>query len=306
MWLTDPANPLTSRVAVNRFWYQYFGVGIVKTLEDWGAQGESPSHPLLLDWLAARFMQSGWDVKAMQKLIVTSATYRQSSQASPDLLQRDPENRLLARGPRVRLPAEMIRDQALVAAGLLKEKVGGPSVKPYQPVGLWTEISMQGADYDQGHGDDLYRRSLYTYWKRTIAPPTMTNFDASLREDCVVRANRTDTPLQALNLMDAEQFLEAARFMGQRMLDEGGATSDARLRYGFRLALARYPTAAELDVLRNDLQYHLSYFSDSSKTESYLHQGESPADPKLNRRDLAAYASTASLILNLDETITKE
>jgi hypothetical protein len=305
-WVVDPANPLFSRVTVNRFWQMYFGTGIVKSVEDFGSQGDFPSHPELLDWLATEFMNDGWDVKAMQKLIVTSATYRQSSEASPEVRERDPDNRLLARGPRVRLPAEMIRDQALAAAGLLVEKIGGPSVMPYQPPGLWKEIGMQDTDYDQGHGADLYRRSLYTYVKRTAAPPTMVNFDASLREDCVVRANRTDTPLQALNLMDAEQFLEASRFIGQRMLREGGTTPDARLRYGFRLALARYPTTAELAVLHDNLQYHLDYFSDAGKAQKYLKQGDSPADPKLKPRDLAAYASAASLILNLDETITKE
>jgi hypothetical protein len=305
-WVVDPSGPLLSRVIVNRFWQMYFGSGIVKTVEDFGSQGEWPSNPELLDWLATEFIRSGWDVKSMQKLIVISATYRQSSQASPDAMQRDPNNRLLARGPRVRLPAEMVRDQALAASGLLVEKVGGPSVKPYQPAGLWKEIGMQNTDYDQGHGADLYRRSLYTYSKRTAAPPVMINFDASMREDCVVRTSVTDTPLQALNLMDDEQFLEAARFIGQRMLKEGGESPDSRLRYGFRLAVARYPTETELAVLRNDLQFHLDYFSDPVKAEKYIHQGESPNDPRLKVRDLAAYGATASLILNLDETITKQ
>lgn len=305
-WVVDPENPLLSRVTVNRCWQMYFGTGIVKTVEDFGSQGDYPSHPELLDWLATEFIRTSWDVKATQKLIVTSATYRQSSEASPEQRERDPDNRMLARGPRVRLPAEIIRDQALAAAGLLVEKIGGPSVMPYQPPGLWKEIGMQDTDYDQGHGADLYRRSLYTYVKRTAAPPTMVNFDASLREDCVVRANRTDTPLQALDLMNGEQFLEASRSIGQRMLKEGGATPDARLRYGFRLALARYPTTAELAVLHDNLQYHLDYFSNAAKAKEYLHQGESPADPKLMPRDLAAYASAASLILNLDETITKQ
>jgi hypothetical protein len=305
-WVVDPANPLLSRVTVNRFWQMYFGTGIVKTVEDFGSQGEYPSHPELLDWLATEFVRDGWNVKAMQKLIVMSATYRQSSEATPDSLQRDPENRLLARGPRVRLPAEMIRDQALAAAGLLVEKIGGPPVMPYQPAGLWKEIGMQDMDYEQGHGADLYRRSIYTYWKRTSAPPYMINFDAPLREDCVVRANRTDTPLQALDLMNDEQFLEASRFIGQRMVEEGGNTPDARLRYGFRLAEARYPTNAELAVLDKDLQYHLDYFSDPAKAQQYLKEGEAPADRKLSPRELAAYASAASLILNLDETITKE
>jgi hypothetical protein len=186
------------------------------------------------------------------------------------------------------------------------EKIGGPSVMPYQPAGLWKEIGMQDTDYTQGHGADLYRRSIYTYWKRTAAPPTMINFDASMREDCVVRATRTDTPLQALDLMNAEQFLEAARVLGQRMIKEGGDTPDARLKYGFRLALARYPTDAELGVLRDSLAYHLDYFSDAAKAEQYLQQGESPLDKSLKARDVAAYGSAASLILNLDETITKE
>lgn len=305
-WVVSPQNPLTARVIVNRFWQMYFGTGIVKTVEDFGSQGEWPSHPELIDYLATEFMRTGWDIKAMQKLIVMSATYRQASEATPELMQRDPENRLLAHGPRVRLPAEAIRDQALAIAGLLVEKIGGPSVKPYQPAGLWKEISMQGVDYDQGHGADLYRRSLYTYWKRTVAPPTMVNFDAATREDCVVRENHTDTPLQALNLMDGEQFLEAARFFGQRMIKEGGSDADSRLRYGFRLALARYPSATELTVLRNNLQFHTTYFADPKKAREYLAQGETLSDPSLNPTELAAYTSVASLIFNLDETITKE
>ncbi|MGH9665702.1 MAG: DUF1553 domain-containing protein, partial [Bryobacteraceae bacterium] len=286
-WVASPENPLTARVIVNRFWQMYFGTGIVKTVEDFGTQGEWPSNPDLLDYLATEFMRTGWNMKAMQKLIVTSAAYRQSSKTDPEMLQRDPENRLLARGPRVRLPAEAIRDQAMAIAGLLVEKTGGPSVKPYQPAGLWKEVTMQGLDYDQGHGADLYRRSLYTYWKRTVAPPMMVNFDSATREDCVVREGRTDTPLQALNLMNGEQFLEVARFVGQRMMKEGGANSDSRLRYGFRLALDRYPTAAELDVLRSNLQFHLQYFANPQKAREYLAHGESLTDPSLNPTELA-------------------
>ena len=222
-WVTDPANPLLARVTVNRLWQMYFGIGIVKTTEDFGVQGEWPSHPELLDWLATEFVRTGWDMKAMQKLIVTSSAYRQSSKAAPELLQRDPENRLLGRGPRFRLPAEAIRDQALYIAGLLTEKIGGPSVKPYQPEGLWKDLSMQDMDYVRSKGPDLYRRSLYTFWKRTIAPPMMMNFDAAGREACVVRENRTNTPLQALNLMNDVTFVEAARFLGQRMMQEAGA-----------------------------------------------------------------------------------
>ena len=305
-WLIAPANPLLARVTVNRFWQMYFGVGIVKTVEDLGSQGEWPSHPELLDWLATEFVRSGWDVKALQKLIVTSSTYRQSSEATPEMLQRDPENRLLARGPRYRLPAEMIRDQALSVAGLLAEKVGGPSVKPYQPEGLWKEISMQDMDYVQGHGEDLYRRSLYTFWKRTIAPPEMINFDSANREACVVRETRTNTPLQALNLMNDVTYVEAARFVGQRMMKEGGATTEDRLRFGFRLVTGHWPAQEQRDVLLASFRFHLDYFSDSARVDAYLKQGESPPDPKLDRRELAAYASVGSLLLNLDESMTKE
>jgi hypothetical protein len=305
-WLIAPANPLLARVTVNRFWQMYFGVGIVKTVEDLGSQGEWPSHPELLDWLATEFVRSGWDVKALQKLIVMSATYRQLSGATPDMLQRDPENRLLARGPRYRLPAEMIRDQALSVAGLLAEKVGGPSVKPYQPEGLWKEISMQDMDYVQGHGEDLYRRSLYTFWKRTIAPPEMINFDSANREACVVRETRTNTPLQALNLMNDVTYVEAARFIGQRMMKEGGASTEDRLRFGFRLVTGHWPSEEQRDVLLASFRFHLDYFSDSARVDAYLKQGESPPDPKLDRRDLAAYASVGSLLLNLDESMTKE
>ncbi len=305
-WVIDPGNPLLARVTVNRFWQMYFGTGIVKTVEDFGSQGEWPSNPDLLDWLATEFVRTGWDVKALQKTIVMSATYRQSSEASPDMLQRDPENRLLARGPRYRLPAEMIRDQALHAAGLLVEKVGGPSVKPYQPEGLWKEISMQDMDYVQSHGEDLYRRSLYTFWKRTIAPPEMINFDSANREACVVRETRTNTPLQALNLMNDVTYVEAARFIGQRMMKEGGAGEEDRVRYGFRLVTGHWPSKAQEDVLLASLRFHLDYFSDAQKAGAYLEQGESKADAQLDRRELAAYASVGSLLLNLDEAMTKE
>jgi hypothetical protein len=306
-WLISPQNPLLARVTVNRFWQMYFGTGIVKTIEDFGSQGEWPSHPELLDWLATEFIRTGWDTKAMQKLIVTSAAYRQSSQETPELVERDPENRLLARGPRFRLPAEMIRDQALYVAGLLTEKLGGPSIKPYQPAGLWKELSMQDMDYVQSKGSDLYRRSLYIFWKRTIAPPMMVNFDAAQRESCVVRETRTNTPLQALDLMNDVTFVEAARFLGQRMIKEGGADAASRLGYGFKLALGRAPSTAEAQILRDNLNYHRDYFAAKpADVEAYLKQGDSPADPALDRRELAAYASVASLILNLDEMVTKQ
>ncbi|MBO0863248.1 MAG: DUF1553 domain-containing protein, partial [Chloracidobacterium sp.] len=225
LWLTQPSHPLTARVAVNRFWQMLFGVGIVKTAEDFGAQGEWPSHPALLDWLAVEFRESGWNVKSLLKTIVMSATYRQSSRASAELIARDPENRLLARGPRLRLPAEVIRDQALFVSGLLVERVGGPSVKTYQPTGLYDGLVSSGLSYHQDHGEKLYRRSLYTFWKRTIAPPLMANFDGAGRETCVVRENRTNTPLQALNLMNDVTFVEAARALAERAMREGGKTA---------------------------------------------------------------------------------
>ena len=306
-WVTDPANPLTARVTMNRFWQMYFGTGIVKTVEDFGVQGEWPSHPELLDWLATEFLRTGWDIKAMQKLIVMSATYRQSSRVTPELLQRDPENRLLARGPRMRLAAEEVRDQALAASGLLVEKIGGPSVKPYQPAGIWKELTMQGLDYVQDHGSDLYRRSLYTFWKRTAAPPSMMNFDAAGRESCVVREIRTNTPLQALDLMNDVTFLEAARFIGQRMLEEGGSDDASRLRYGFKLVLSRAPSAGELEILADSLHFHRDKFAGNPKdADALLHLGESKPDAALNPRELASYASIASLILNMDEAVTKE
>jgi hypothetical protein len=223
------------------------------------------------------------------------------------LLQRDPENRLLARGPRVRLAAEEVRDQALAASGLLVDKIGGPSVRPYQPAGLWTEITMQGLDYVQGHGEDLHRRSLYTFWKRTVAPPEMVNFDAAGRETCVVREVRTNTPLQALNLMNDVTFLEAARFIGRRMLKEGGPDDASRLRYGFRLILARPPSDKEMEIVTGSLRFHRDRFATHPQDgEALLKQGESAADPSLNPRELASYASVASLILNMDEAVTKE
>ena len=306
-WLVDPQNPLMARVTINRLWQMLFGTGLVKTAEDFGVQGEWPSHPELLDWLATEFVRSGWDLKGMLKLIVTSATYRQSSKATPELVQRDPENRLLARGPRFRLPAEILRDQALFEAGLLVEKRGGPSVKPYQPPGVWEDLTMDDVSYNQGKGADLYRRSLYTFWKRTVAPPMMANFDSALRESCVVRETRTNTPLQALNLMNDVTFLEAARFVGHRMMKEGGNELPSRLHYGFRLVAGRAPTAAEVQVLRDNFHYHLHYFEENAgKISTFLSQGESRPDATLNPGELAAYAAVASMLLNLDETVTKQ
>ena len=302
-WLVDPTNPLTARVIVNRFWQMYFGVGLVKTVEDFGSQGEWPANLELLDWLATEFMRTGWDVKAMQKLIVSSAAYRQSSKVTPGLFERDPENRLLARGPRFRLPAEMIRDQALAVSGLLVEKIGGPSVKPYQPAGLWKELG--GGDYQQDTGEGLYRRSLYTFWKRAVPPPSMINFDAAGREACTVRETRTDTPLQALDLMNDPAYVEAARALAGRMIREGGATAESRISFAFRLATARRPRAAELAILLESFHRSLDRFRTDPPAAIKL-ASEAESDAKLDVSDRAAYTSVASLILNLDETVTKE
>ncbi|MSV30299.1 MAG: DUF1553 domain-containing protein, partial [Bryobacterales bacterium] len=251
------------------------------------------------------FMESGWDVKRMQKAIVTSATYRQSSKAPPALMQRDPENRLLARGARFRLPAEMIRDQALAAAGLLVEKVGGPSVKPYQPAGLWQELAG-GKGYTADHGEGLYRRSLYTYWKRTVAPPSMVTFDAPARETCAVRGTRTNTPLQALNLMNDVAYLEASRKLAERMLEQRG-TAGERIAYAFRLVAARTPNPSEARVLSSALaKFEAFYKGDLKASAQLLSQGESPRNPAFEVHELAAYTGVASLLLNLDETITRE
>ena len=308
-WLFEPANPLTARVAVNRYWQTYFGLGLVKTAEDFGSQGELPSHPELLDWLAVEFEASGWDVKAMQRLIVTSATYRQSSQVSPELRQRDPENRLLARGPRFRLQAEMIRDQALALSNLLSLKMGGPAVKPYQPDGLWEQLSaFQGRKlFERSKGEDLWRRSVYTYWKRTVPPPSMTVFDAPTREFCIVHRTLSSTPLQALALLNDEMYVETSRKFAERIIREGGATPRERLRWALRLATSRTPEKREIDILDAGLERRLTkYRANPAAANQLLSAGESPRDKQLDAAELAAYTTAASVILNLDEVITKQ
>ena len=305
-WLVEPSNPLMARVTVNRFWQMYFSVGIVRTAEDFGSQGEPPSHPELLDWLATEFIRTGWDVKALQKTIVMSATYRQASRATPELRAKDPDNRLLARGPSARLPADIVRDQALSVAGLLVDKVGGPSVKPYQPEGLWNEIGGGGA-YVQDHGDNLYRRSLYTFWRRTIPPPSMANFDASARESHMVRPVLTNTPLQALDLMNDVTFVEAARVFAQRVMKEGGTSPTERIAYAFRAATARLPKATESAVLEDAFLENLELFkSKPDAALKYVNHGEYPRDNGVDVSELAAYTSVTSLILNLNEVVMKE
>ena len=309
-WLVDPGHPLTARVAVNRFWQMYFGMGIVKTQEDFGVQGDLPSHPELLDWLATELVRSGWDVRAMQRLIVTSSTYRQSSKVLPALLERDPENRLLARGPRMRLPAEMIRDTALSASGLLDDRIGGPSVLPYQPAGLWEEMAFgegySGQQYQQSHGKDLYRRGMYTLWKRTVPPASLATFDAPSREKCTARRSQTNTPLQALALMNDPTYVEAARALAQRTLLEGGKDTKGRIVYAFRLATARQPSGKEVDVLKDLLDGRLKWYRrDRQAALKLLSVGESPRDRRLDIPEHAAWTTVASTILNLDETISK-
>ena len=305
-WFVDRRNPLTARVTVNRFWQSYFGFGIVKTVDDFGSQGEWPVNPPLLDWLAVQFMESRWDVKAMQRLIVTSATYRQQSKATPELLQKDPDNRLLARGPRLRLGPEVIRDQALSVSGLLVEKLGGPSVKPYQPPGLWQELSS-GKGYVQDTGEGLYRRSLYTYWKRTVAPPFMGNFDSPNREVCTVYENRTNTPLQALDLMNDTIFLETSRKLAERMISEGGTTPTQRIDRAYELLLSRDPKPAEQKILLQALnKFQAAYQNNPKAAEEFLSYGDSPRKPGIEVTELAAYTGVASLIFNLDAAINKE
>ncbi len=305
-WLVSPENPLTSRVTVNRFWKMYFGRGLVSTVDDLGTQGEAPTHPELLDWLATEFVRRGWDVKAMQRLIVTSATYRQSSRTTVELRRVDPENLLLARAPRLRLPAEFVRDQALFASGLLVPKIGGPSVKPYQPPGVWDGVAYK-LKYEQGHGEDLYRRSMYSFWKRTIPPPAMTLLDAPSRDLCHPSRSSTNTPLQSLLLMNDTTYVEAARFLGQRMILEGGASPEERLAYGYRLVLVGAPSPEDLKILRAALDRYLrKYGEDKAAAEKLVAVGESPPDKQLDVDELAAYTAIGSVILNLDKTITRE
>lgn len=315
-WLTQPSHPLTARVAVNRFWSMYFGAGLVETAEDFGVQGEPPSHPELLDWLAAEFSsppllrggEGAWNVKALQRLIVTSATYRQSSNASPQLIERDPRNRLLARGPRFRLPAESVRDCALAISGLLRERLGGPSVKPYQPEGLWEEVSVERRyKYVPDKNDGLYRRSMYTFWKRTCPPPGMTAFDAPDRETCLIRRARTNTPLQALVLLNDPTYIESSRRFAERILKEAGPTLAERFNHAFRLALARLPTADEGRILLPLYDSARERFGrDKGAAEKLLAVGESPREAGLDTAEIAAWTTLCSIVLNLDETISKE
>lgn len=312
-WLLSPSNPLTARVVVNREWQALFGKGIVASVEDFGSQGALPSHPELLDWLASELIDSGWDLQRIQRLIVTSGTYMQSSRVSPHALERDPENLLLSRGPRFRLSGAAIRDQAMAASGMLVRRVGGPSVRPYQPPGLWEEVSVQDRSrstdfYIQEHGASLYRRGLYTFWKRSVAPPQLLTFDSAARESCVVRLSRTNTPLQALTLLNDVTMVEASRQMAMRAWHEGGPTHASRVEY--LLSLTGQVADANLQAaLEEAWSRYSNYFAAHPEAATqFLSQGESAPSrtPDCPDPDMAAYAALASIILNMDATITKE
>lgn len=308
-WILHPDNPLTSRVLVNRYWQMFFGIGIVDTPDDFGNQGSLPTHPELLDWLAVEFMDSGWDVKNLLKQIVMSNTYRQSSNITPEMRELDPSNRLLARGPRYRMSAEMIRDQALAVSGLLVHKIGGPSVFPYQPEGLWEETTSGRhlTTYVPGEGDDLYRKSLYTFWKRTVPPPGLTTFDAAMRTHPVVEREQTSTPLQALHTLNDPIYIESSRVLAERMIKEGGEEIDDQIIFAFRKATSRYPNEHELNLLINLYEMELETYSEHTDlAEELLRVGDTPADKALDSVEVAAKTIVASAIFNLDETLTKK
>lgn len=308
-WLVSEENPLTARVIVNRYWQMYFGNGIVDTPGDFGNQGSLPTHPELLDWLAVTFRESGWNLKALHKNIVMSSTYQQSAVMTEEKLAADPSNKYLARGPRFRMSAEMIRDNALAASGLLVEKVGGPSVKPYQPEGLWKEKTSGRylPEYIQDHGDSLYRRSLYTFWKRTSPPPFMTTFDAPGRSHMALQRGKTSTPLQALFTLNDPQFVEASRLLAERMMTEGGENLESQISFAFKAATARTPKEQEIQLLSELYREEFEAFqAEPARADSLLGVGEYPVDNNLDTTQLAAGTIVASTILNLDETITKE
>ncbi len=303
-WLMRPDHPLTARVTVNRYWQQFFGTGLVKTSEDFGVQGERPSHPKLLDWLATEFVGSGWDVKHVHKLIVTSATYQQASRATPELIEKDPYNRLLTRGPRFRMSAQALRDQTLAVSGLLVNKIGGPGVKPYQPPRVWSDYSLGKIKYKQDKGDKLYRRSVYTFWRRSVAPTLF--FDNLARQACAVRPSLTNTPLQALTMLNDVTFIEAARVLAERLLSDRDADPTERLRTAFRLATAREPSERELNALRRRLDGLLEQFgADPEGADELATVGEAPPDESLDAIEVAAYTSLMNAIVNLDEVVTK-
>jgi Protein of unknown function (DUF1553)/Concanavalin A-like lectin/glucanases superfamily len=308
-WTVSPENPLTARVTVNRMWNELFGAGLVETTEDFGIMGQRPSHPELLDWLAVEFRESGWDMKHMYKLMVMSAAYRQSAKSSPDQLARDPKNLLLAHGPRFRMDAEMLRDIALQSSGLLVNKVGGPSVKPYQPGNVWESVGYPKSDttqYKQDHGEALYRRSLYTYWKRMAMPPNMDAFDAPTRDTACTRRQRTDTPLQALVTMNDPQWVEASRALAERLIRQGGKQPEQRIQYLSELVLSHDPSPQMASVLEQSLnQTEKHYASDPAAARDLVAVGEKPRDGAIPPPELAAWTMVVSEVLNLDDALNK-
>jgi hypothetical protein len=305
-WLVNPDHPLTSRVLVNRWWAMLFGAGLVRTPGDFGAQGELPLHPELLDWLALDFQQNGWNLKQLLRGIVLSATYRQSSASTPEGWREDPENRLLGRGPRFRLPGELVRDQALAVSGLLSRHRGGPSIRPWQPPGLWESVSLDSElTWEQQHDERQYRRSLYIYWKRQAPPPALLIFDSPTRETCALQRPRTNTPLQALVLLNDPAFIEAARVLAARVL-QANVSDEERLSLAFREVLARDPRGAEPAVLERLLQQQLKSCRDNpEKARQLAAVGDAPLDPRIDATDLAAWTTVVSSLMNLDEFVNK-
>ena len=308
-WLVSEEHPMTARVAVNRIWQQFFGTGLVKTSADFGSQGEPPSHLELLDWLSVQFIEDGWDVQRLVKRILTSQAYQQTSKVTPTLLAKDPKNRLLARGPRFRLDAEVLRDQALHVSGLMVPTIGGKGVRPYQPPNIWEPVGFGNSNtryYKRGTGDALYRRSLYTFLKRTAPPPFMSSFDAPNREQSCTARGRSNTPLQALQLMNDIQHVEAARNFAQRILKEGGSDANTRMGWGWRTVTARLPDQVEINIMQNVLKKHLDrYGKDAEAAKLLINYGESKPDESLKPDELAAWTLVANLLLNLDEVLTK-
>ena len=303
-WLVSPDHPLTGRVTVNRYWQHFFGNGIVKTIEDFGVQGSLPTHPELLDWLAVDFIENGWDLKRLFKNMVMSATYRQSSKVTPELLEADPDNKYLARATRMRWPSWMLRDQALLISGLLVDSIGGPPVKPYQPEGIWEEATFGKIKYHQDHGNDLYRRTLYTFWRRIVGPTML--FDNATRQICSVKPNRTNTPLHALTTMNDITFMEAARVMASKVLIDK-PTDQSRLILAFEIATSREPSEHEIAILNSRLQkLKQTYFEADDQAKALTSIGEYPVQDSLDSSEHAAFTALCSLLLNLDETITRQ
>jgi hypothetical protein len=305
-WIISRDNPLTARVLVNRLWTLFFGQGIVATPDDFGAQGAWPTHPELLDWLALDFMENGWEIKRVVRQIVTSGTYRQASTVSADLRQRDPYNQWLARQSRFRLDAEFVRDHALAVSGLLVPQFGGGSARPYQPAGYWSHLNFPKREYQPDHGAGLYRRSLYTYWCRTFPHPSLRAFDAPSREECTVLRPRSNTPLQALVLLNDPMYVEAARALAERALREGGADVSHRIDWIYHTVLSRPPRGTEKEVLTLLLDKHMAgYRADRASALALIHTGERALPPDVDQVELAAWTSAARVMLNLHEAITR-